>query len=96
MRLALRRAALDVLREPVVELVVRVEEGRHDKVQQRPQLGHGVLYGRAAEEEAVPAAELKQHLPPLRGRGLDGLGLVQHQVLPPDAVEVLEVRDHQL
>ena len=29
---------LDVLAEPLVELIVRVEQGRHDKVQQGPQL----------------------------------------------------------
>ena len=34
---------LDVLGEPLVEPQVRVEQRRHDEVQQRPQLGHAVL-----------------------------------------------------
>ncbi len=30
--------ALDVLTEPLVELVMRIEQERHDKMQQRPEL----------------------------------------------------------
>ena len=30
------RCVLDILREPLVELVVRVEQAGHDEVEQRP------------------------------------------------------------
>ena len=34
--LVLRRCILNVLREPLVELVMGIEETRHDEVQKRP------------------------------------------------------------
>ena len=36
--------SLNVLAEPLIEPLMRVEEGGHDEVQQSPQLRHGVLY----------------------------------------------------
>ena len=51
--------------EPLVELLVAVKERGHDEMQQRPELGHGVLDGRSREEQSVTAAEGQQGLPPL-------------------------------
>lgn len=36
--------ALDVFGEPLVKLVMGVKERRHYEVEERPQLGHAVLY----------------------------------------------------
>ena len=81
--------ALDVLGEPLAELVVRVEERRHDEVEQRPQLVHRVLDRRAREQKAVPAAEAEERLPARARRAFDRLRFVEDHVLPLDALEVL-------
>ena len=88
--------ALDVPAEPLLELVVAVKQCGHDEVQQTPELGHGVLNGRAGQQQPAPALELQQHLPALAGGRLDSLGLVQHEVHPGLAGEVLVVGDHDL
>eukprot|EP01136_Pigoraptor_vietnamica_P043776 Opistho-1_new@19633 len=87
---------LNVLREPLVELLVRVKQTRHDKVQQRPQLGHAVLDWRAGEQQAIAAIEVEQRLPAGARAALDCLRLVEDHVLPADALKILLVRDHQL
>ena len=61
-RALLLRVRLDVLGEPLLELLVRVEQLGHDEVQQRPQLGHRVLDGRSREQQPVPAVERQQRL----------------------------------
>lgn len=65
--------SLDVLAEPLLELVVGVEQGRHHEVKEGPELRHGVLYGGTGEQEAAPAPELEQQPPTLAAGGLDGL-----------------------
>ena len=57
----------DILGEPFGEFVVRVEEGRHDKVEQRPKLVHRVLDRSTSEKESVAALEAKKSLPSCRG-----------------------------
>ena len=49
---------LDVLREPLVELVVRVEQARHDKVEQSPQFCTEIRYDgtRCSAGAAHPAS----------------------------------------
>lgn len=42
--------ALDVLGEPLVELVMWVKHCGHDEVEKSPQLCHAVLYGGPAEQ----------------------------------------------
>mmetsp|Transcript_2519 Transcript_2519/g.4692 ORF Transcript_2519/g.4692 Transcript_2519/m.4692 type:complete len:324 (+) Transcript_2519:2313-3284(+) len=88
--------AFDALGEPLVELRVRVEECGHDEVQERPQLRHRVLDGRAREKQAVATVEPQQGLPAVAAAVLQGLGLVQHEVLPLDGPEVLLVRHQEL
>ena len=56
---------LDVSAEPVVELAVGVEQGRHDEVEQRPQLGHRVLDRCARQEDPAATLEAQQVLPAL-------------------------------
>ncbi|KAH6603254.1 hypothetical protein Trco_008029 [Trichoderma cornu-damae] len=90
------RVGLDVLGKPFAELVVRIEERRHDEVQQGPQLLHVVLDGGAGEQQAVPAVEAEQALPAGAGRALDGLGLVENHVLPSHLLEVGHVGDDEL
>lgn len=87
------RSTFDALREPLAELVVRVEERRHDKVEESPELVHRVLDRRAGEEQSVAAAEAEERLPPRRAGRLDRLRLVEDHVLPLDLVEVLFVGD---
>jgi hypothetical protein len=81
--------ALDVLGEPLAELVVRVEEGRHDEVEEGPEFVHRVLDGGTGEEESVAAAEAEERLPSCTSRALDRLGFVEDHVLPLDSLEVL-------
>src|SRR4029077_5147494 len=54
LRVALR-VRLDILGKPLTELIMRIEQGRHDKVQQSPQLLHIVLNGRTRKKQAVSA-----------------------------------------
>lgn len=82
-------SVFNVLREPLVELVVRVEQAWHDKVQQCPQLLHGVLDGGSGKEQTITAIEPKERFPSRTGRILDVLGFVQDHVLPLLALEVL-------
>eukprot|EP00958_Prasinococcus_capsulatus_P003142 scaffold279_cov369-Prasinococcus_capsulatus_cf.AAC.7 len=87
---------LDALAEPLVEMLVRVEERGHDEVQQRPQLGHRILDGRARQQKPVAALEAEQCFPPQRGGALNRLRLIEDHVLPLDALEHLLVRHKEL
>ena len=80
---------LDILAEPLLELVVGVEQGRHHKVEQGPELCHRVLDRGPGQQKATPTLELQQHFPALTVGRLDGLGLVEDHVLPGVLVEVL-------
>jgi hypothetical protein len=59
--------------EPVVEMGLRVEEGGHDEVQQRPQLRHVVLDGCPTQQQPVPAGKALQGFPPYAAAALDRL-----------------------
>lgn len=50
---------------------------------------HRVLNRRARQQEPVPAVETQRRLPPSTLRVLDRLSLIEHHVLPLDALEVL-------
>ena len=54
----------NVLGEPLVELIVRIKQGRHDEVQEGPQLSHAILDGCARQEEPISTIEAQQDLPP--------------------------------
>ena len=74
------RCVLDILREPLVELVVRVEQARHDEVQESPQFCkvsaeksiprtvrptlHIILDRSTSQQQSVSAVESKERLPP--------------------------------
>ena len=49
---------LDVLREPLLELLVIVEQLWHDKVKQGPELGHRVLDWCTGQQKSVSRIEL--------------------------------------
>ncbi len=56
---------LDVLGEPLVELFVRVEQGRHDEVKQRPQLQHSPQRSVGhCSSEVIKAAKKNAQLSP--------------------------------
>jgi len=59
-----------------------VEEFRHDKVKESPQLCHCVLDGCASEKESVSGVELEQNLPSPTQVILNGLGFIQDHVMP--------------
>lgn len=56
-RLLVHGVRLNVLAEPLLELLERVEETRHDEVQERPELAHRVLDGRARQQQAITRSE---------------------------------------
>lgn len=66
---------------------MRLEDLRHQKVHQRPELHQRVLERRAGEKEPALRVEVEQRLPPLGSEVLDILGLVQDEVLPLFAAE---------
>lgn len=90
-RAVLLGVPLDVPREPLAELVMRIEKRGHDEVEEGPELVHRVLDGRPGEEESVAAAEAEEGLPASTRRALDRLRFVEDHVLPLDALEVLLV-----
>ena len=49
---------LDVLREPLLELLVIVEQLWHDKVKQGPELGHRVLDWCTGQQKSISRIEL--------------------------------------
>ena len=55
--------ALNVAREPLVELFMRVKHGGHDEVKQRPELLHCVLDRSTGQEQSVATVEAEQHPP---------------------------------
>ena len=85
------RMRLDILGEPILELLKRIKKLRHDEMQQRPQFSHGVLNGRAREKQTIPGMETQQGLPPLGIYVFNSLRLVQNHVLPLYPVENLEI-----
>lgn len=82
--------------KPLLELVVGVEELRHDEVEQGPEFRHCVLNRGSCQEELVSASEAQQCVPSLGLYVFDGLGFVQNDVLPLDSLESLLVRHCQL
>lgn len=81
------RASLNVFREPFLELLMVIEELRHDEMEEGPQLSHGVLDGRSCEEESVSGLELQETFPPATHIVFDRLGFVQNHVVPFDPHE---------
>ena len=59
-----------------------LEDIGHEEVHEGPQLHEVVLQRRAGEQEAPPAAEVEQQLPPLALEVLDVLRLVEDEVVP--------------
>ena len=57
--------AFNILAEPLIEPQMGVKEGRHDEVEQSPQLRHAVLYWSAGQQQAVTTTEPQEQLPPL-------------------------------
>jgi hypothetical protein len=70
-----------------LELLVGLEDGGHEKVQQGPQLGEAVLQGRACQQQAAAAREAQKRLPTTALEVLDVVGLVQNEVAPALAPE---------
>ncbi|RNA24824.1 hypothetical protein BpHYR1_027375, partial [Brachionus plicatilis] len=73
--------------EPVVELTVRGEHVRHQKVHERPQFHQVVLERCACEQKATLRLKVEQRLPPLGLEVFDVLRFVQYEVLPLFAPE---------
>jgi len=84
---------LDVLREPLREFVVRVEEGRHDEMEESPKFVHRILNRSTGEKESISTTETEESLPSSRTGTLDRLRFVENHVLPLDLVEVFLVGD---
>ena len=51
--------------EPVFELGHRIKHVWHEKMQQRPQLHHGILQWRAGQQQPPLRVEMQQRVPPL-------------------------------
>jgi len=49
----LYRMSFNVLRKPILELLVGVKELRHYEVEKSPKLGHAVLYRCSSEKKLV-------------------------------------------
>ena len=63
------------IREPLLEVSVRREDGGHEEVHQGPQLHQVILQRCASEEEPSLAVEVQQSLPTLALEVLDVLSL---------------------
>ena len=59
-----------------------IEKPRHNEMQERPKLCHGVLNRGTSEQQAVARVELKEHLPSTTQVILDRLGFIQDHVVP--------------
>ena len=68
-----------------------IEKPRHDEVQERPELCHGVLNRGTCEQQAVARVELEQDLPSPTQVILDRLGFIQDHVMPFNPKELLLV-----
>ena len=76
-------AAAGEQREHLLQLLLLVSKHVwHDEHEQGHQLHEVVLQRRAGEQEAPPAAEVEQELPPLALEVLDMLRLVEDEVVP--------------
>jgi hypothetical protein len=80
--LVCQRVLFNVLREPFLELLMGVEELRHDKVEKGPQLCHRVLDRSTSQEESVSCIELKQYLPPSTQVIFYSLRLIENHIMP--------------
>ena len=61
--------------EPIFEVVARIENVGHQKVQERPQFHEIVLKRRAGEEEATPRPQVHERSPSLAFEVFDVLSL---------------------
>jgi hypothetical protein len=68
-----------------------IEKPRHDEMQERPELCHGVLNRGTSEQQAVARVELKENLPSPTQVILDSLGFIQDHVMPFDSEKLLLV-----
>lgn len=90
------RMAFYVLRKPFVKFLVRIEQCRHNEMQKSPKFGHAVLNRRTAQQQSIATIETEQQLPSHRGGTLNGLRLIQNQILPFDSIEILVIGHNQL
>jgi hypothetical protein len=81
------RMCLNILRKPLLELLMRVKQLRHNEMQQSPQFSHRILYRCSSQQQPIPRMKPHQYLPSLRSRVLYSLGLIEDHVLPFETVE---------
>ena len=79
--------ASERVREPLLEVCVRREDGGHEEVHERPQLHQVVLQRCARQEEAALTVEVEESLPALALEVLDVLGLSVSQLGKKGGVE---------
>ena len=101
------RSILDILGEPLVELIMRVKKAGHDEMEQCPELCvkvndcwrcwhilltlHGVLNRCTSQKQTIATLESKQCLPPYARGILDVLSLIEDHILPFHTLEILLV-----
>ena len=78
---------LNILGEPLLELLVVVEKLWHDEMKERPELSHGVLDWRTGKEQSISGVELQEGLPSSTGVIFDCLGLIKNHVMPLDSLK---------
>jgi hypothetical protein len=78
---------LDVLREPLLELLMVVEKFWHDEMQKCPELCHRILDWRTRKKQSISGVELQEGLPSSTGVIFDCLSLIKNHVMPLDSLK---------
>ena len=91
--------SLDVFGEPLLELLMIVEQLWHNKMEQGPELSHRVLDRCASQKKSISCVELKKYFPATRQVILDCLSFIEDHVVPLDfkqACLVFHIIDDQI
>ena len=92
----LERRRRDTLGVLLIELLLGAQVAGYEEVEQAPQFGHVVLYGRAGEYEAMGGAQLLDRLGQLGLGALDEVALVEYAVVPLLLAHVRDVVTHRV
>ncbi len=68
--------------EPLIEILERIENLRHQKMQQRPQLRKIILKWGSSKQQPTMSLKIQKNLPSLRFEILNILSLIQYHIVP--------------
>ncbi len=92
----INRVRLNIFGKPLLKLLVRVKQLRHDEVHQSPEFCHRVLNGSAGQKKFVSAFEVQKSSPSLAVEVFNSLCFIENNVLPVNSTQNLLIKDCDL